>query len=659
METQTGYACQSINQAQKNIPKFFCAHGYQPALVETASQVEGVLQEAGGIADQLLSGIEIIQAIQSMNLTVPLIGDKPTLVRAYLKHRWPFDVKIGGAIRASWRANPQSSWISRTISSANFLKVMANATEPLNEQRKDLKKSLNFYLPDIVIRQGECRIHLERLEIHLVYFGRSFKFPINIPRGSTSERTVQFQASAPLRLHMIGIRYQNTAGRSFEPSGTDYSLIQSWLKRAYPIANLSWSLTVIDAPQLWPFQANMINAFIRGIRRQDIQNGTDARTHYYGLVSDGEGFMRGLASGIPNQPDPATVASGPTGPNWSWDTDGSFGDWYTGHELGHTLGRFHAEFCGAGGGRPYPFENGQLSDADEEFIGYDAGDPSNNIPQRMLPGTIWHDVMSYCDNQWLSSFTYEGIYDRLVAEDNLPSGASLGLPSVPLTGAIHSQSNGSIHVLATINLTRKSGNLQHVIASQELSYDFPSSAVDQTPDLKLKLYRKDGQIAGEYFVNYFPDLCLEQGEDETGIVDVVIPSYPDASSLELLLNGETISTFTRSTTANAVQNIRQSSSTGTATSLAGIIPESFSIEWTDNTSPSEAGFASTTTPAGVSYVVQISKDKGETWQTAGYGQNLTTLEIDSSFLEDLDQIQVKVISTDGFTSQITTQTLDF
>ena len=79
----------------------------------------------------------------------------------------------------------------------------------------------------------------------------------------------------------------------------------------------------------------------------------DARTHYYGLVSDGDGsfFMRGLASGIPGTADPSTVASGPTGVNtWGWDTDGSYGDWYTGHELGHTFGRFHAEFCGAGGG---------------------------------------------------------------------------------------------------------------------------------------------------------------------------------------------------------------------------------------------------------------------------------------------------------------------
>ena len=654
MEAKKEYACQIENSFNKTIPKSFCTHGYQPPLVEQTSEVEGVLQAARNVAEQLLYGLELIQSVQSMNLTIPLVGNKPTLTRAYLKYRWPFDVKIGGVIRTSWRANTQSSWISRTVSSANFLKVKANSVESLNEQRKDLQKSLNFFLPEVVIRSGECRIRLERLEIHLVYLGRSFKFPINIPIGNTSERIVQFQPSPPLRLHMIGIRYQNTQGRSFEPSGTDYALIQSWLKRAYPIANLSWSLTVVDAPQVWPFQASTINAFIRGIRRQDILNGTDARTHYYGLVSNGEGFMRGLASGIPNQPNPATVASGPTGPSWGWDTDGSFGDWYTGHELGHTLGRFHAEFCGAGGGRPYPFDNGQLSNADEEFVGFDYGDTDNNIPQRMLPGTVWHDVMSYCDNQWLSSFTYQGIYERLIAEDNLPSGAS----PMSLTEAVNSTSSGSIHVLATINLTKKSGNLQHVIASNQLTPDSPTSVPDRDPNLKLKLYQKDGQLVGEYLVYYFPDLCLEEGEDETGIVDVVIPSHPDGSALELLLDGETIDTFTRTATANAVENIRPAAAVTAEASLRGLIPETYTIEWTDVSSTAEAGLAATTTSSGVSYVVQISKDEGQTWQTVGYGQNLTKLETDPSLLEDVEQIKVRVSSTDGFTCQTTTQTLD-
>ena len=75
------------------------------------------------------------------------------------------------------------------------------------------------------------------------------------------------------------------------------------------------------------------------------------------MVSDGGGFMRGCAMDIP-----AYVASGPTGTGtWGWDFDGSYGDWYGGHELGHTYGRGHANFCGAGGGPSYPYAGGRIS----------------------------------------------------------------------------------------------------------------------------------------------------------------------------------------------------------------------------------------------------------------------------------------------------------
>ena len=115
---------------------------------------------------------------------------------------------------------------------------------------------------------------------------------------------------------------------------------------------------------------------MRGIRTTDVTGGVDARTHYYGLVSDGGGgfFMRGLASGIPGTADPSTVASGPTGTTtWGWDSTDLMG-LVQGH-AGHTFGRFHAMFCGAAGGAPYPFVNGQLSDADGAFVGFDTGDP--------------------------------------------------------------------------------------------------------------------------------------------------------------------------------------------------------------------------------------------------------------------------------------------
>jgi hypothetical protein len=648
----------STASLQSNPENLFAySHRYQPPRSERIGeeqeqQLKSVVREVAGLENQLLYGIEVAQAIQNLNHTVPAIADKPTLVRAYLKFQWPFNVKISGLLKASWRASDRAPFtVAQSVGSMDYLKVSANSTAPLKEQREDLQKSLNFILPDAVLHAGECHLQLLRIDVYLPQFGSSFKLPIYIAPGSVSVIKVEFQSMPPLRLQTLGIRYQDDQGNSYEPSGTDYALIQSWLKRAYPIAALEWSQRVVNSPQVWPFDASTINAFVRGIRRQDVENGVDARTHYYGLVSDGAGFMRGLASGVPDDPDPSTVASGPTGPNWSWDTDGSYGDWYTGHELGHTFGRYHAEFCGAGGGRPYPFENGQLSNADEEFVGIDFGDLSHNIPMRALPGIVWHDVMTYCDNQWLSSFTYTGIRERLIAEDSLALGTSRSV----LADATPMLDSGSIHVLATVNLTRKSGKLQHVTASSKLRPDVPASVLSQAPDLKLRLYRKDGELIGEYLVHFYRDVCREENADETGIVDVVIPSDPQSSTLELVLNGQVIDTFTRTATANPVQNIRAATEPQERMMLSSPISDRRMIEWTDESAAS--GVRESAVSPKISYVVQISQDDGATWQTVGYDLDQTKLEIDSTLLEGIERVQVRVTSTDGFTAQTVTQTV--
>ena len=133
--------------------------------------------------------------------------------------------------------------------------------------------------------------------------------------------------------------------------------------------------------------------------------------------------MRGEASGIPGQPDPSVVASGPTGPNsWGWDFDGSYGDWYGGHELGHTFGRFHpGSGCGESSDDPnYQYIFGQLANYDAGCVGFDVGDAALGIAMAAYPGTAWHDVMTYCNNQWLSDYTYNRIRNRLADEISRP-----------------------------------------------------------------------------------------------------------------------------------------------------------------------------------------------------------------------------------------------
>ena len=236
------------------------------------------------------------------------------------------------------------------------------------------------------------------------------------------------QTVGDFRIRAIGLQYTTgTPAQTFAPVARDFNLLESWLQRAYPANAVNYSQATVPATAAWPFSCGDANAQIAAMRNLDIAGGTDNRTHYYALVSDGAGFMRGCAA-IAGSPNPAAVGSGPTGTNtWGWDLDGSYGDWYGGHEIGHTLGRLHiGSGCGETSDDPsYPFVAGQLSNIDSLFIGFDVGDSRYAIPMEALPGTLWHDVMSYCQRQWISSYTYGAMLTRINAENSLSPGASL------------------------------------------------------------------------------------------------------------------------------------------------------------------------------------------------------------------------------------------
>lgn len=118
---------------------------------------------------------------------------------------------------------------------------------------------------------------------------------------------------------------------------------------------------------------------------------------------------------------PGMVGSGPTGlpgTKWNpsgatWDSDGSYGDWYGGHEIGHGLGRKHV-LCRGDEDKPdlsYPHPNGRISPSlsgDDAIYGFD-------IATRQIYGPDWHDVMTYCDKQWISDYTYEALITSLPA----------------------------------------------------------------------------------------------------------------------------------------------------------------------------------------------------------------------------------------------------
>jgi translation initiation factor IF-1 len=375
-------------------------------------------------------GIEITQAIQDMPHSVPLVANKQAWARAYLSVNAPGPVTVP---KATLSVRNLATNLTTQINATSSVVVNPAQNFQLRTKRESLTLSLNFILPPGLSATGTEEFSLSNI-------GAAAGAPHVCSNCVAGRRTVTFLPSAPLRLRIVGLLYASGIPASFfSPSATDFALLQSWLIRAYPIPQLIATKTTIAANSAWQFSCNQANAQISALRATEVGSGSvDARTHYIGLVANGGGYMRGCASGIPQNPDSTVVASAPTGNpagpglvplNVSGDTDGSFGDWYGGHELDHTLGRYHPGFCnGNSADDPnFPFPNGLISTNDGAFTGLDVGDSANGIPSTVLPGASRFEIMTYCNQpQWLSSYTYSATRSRLGAEDPSAGGAPAG-----------------------------------------------------------------------------------------------------------------------------------------------------------------------------------------------------------------------------------------
>ncbi len=420
----------------------------------------------------IIDDIEVTQTIQDLRHSVPLIKNKKTVVRLYVSLPSNFPT---GELSGEMVVGDKLIY-SNPIDTTNLY------NKSLLEKREDNLLSLNFTL-DKDVCSGQIEVQINRLVVQTstpqYYMESQGGDSMMPPKGALNvyligvanekKRSVQFDKAPPLRIRVIGISYKD-GSRYLKPRTIDYKLLKSWLQRTFPVSDVDFSFVVTPANHDFQMdfasKAMIINAQISAMRHLDMSNSDiDRRTHYLALVLDentfvkatptspyaNKTFMRGMASSLPTKADPTSVACGPTGKPMRtykitstsqvkhyfghWDEDPSYGDYYNGHELGHTLGRRHAGFPNSGlnkqfpdlgpEGKYYPYAHGQIGDEEHQFIGMDVGDQVvangeiTTLPLRSLPYRIWSDVMTYCDYEWMSDFTYKGILKRLREEDKL------------------------------------------------------------------------------------------------------------------------------------------------------------------------------------------------------------------------------------------------
>jgi hypothetical protein len=372
--------------------------------------------------DQLdVLSIEVLQSIQSINNDVPILAGKMAVVRVYIdQSSINKPLKISGEIL--WRRDAGNHFLAPI----NTVSIDPTNLSNLKHQRDNLEAALTFRLPSEALVAGELNIEVNHLRV--------------IDEGDVKiignkQLKVTVEDAPPLRIRVVGLRYM-VDGKGFTPNAIHFAFFKSYLQRAYPSGQILWSQIVVDGNNNPPFNdqtVNRVHAQLAAMRSREVSGGIDPRTHYYGIVSDGDGmyFLRGQAAGIPDVPSPDVVACGPVGEprmGFGGDTDASYADWYGAHELGHTFGRYHPGFPpynpvtqrGQDASDPsFPYPGGSISSDEQGHVGFDVGDPNLNLPMKILPREFHHDVMTYEDRQWVSPYTYLAILKRLRQENEL------------------------------------------------------------------------------------------------------------------------------------------------------------------------------------------------------------------------------------------------
>ncbi len=546
---------------------------------------------------------EVTQGVQQPDNSVLLVANRPAYVRWTLTSNVA-DANVNAYLYGTRGGVSLSGSPLAAINNSRTLQPSAN--------RAILDDTFNFQLP-LDWTAGDVVLSAQALN------------PTDFFTYTTAAG-FHFNPSAAMQVKMVPIAYQCTSGGSgtTTPDGP-YDYLIDYTYRAYPVPSIALS-THSSIPYNGPCNSSGVPKPWSQTNPSDIshwENMLDAVTsvwtsegrpdiYYYGLVKIdcGGGCIAGI--GWLGRSRAAVGFDG-------------FGTLHYGasethaHEVGHNHGRDHIPFnpndptcLDPGDTDPsYPYVNGVIGDGAHQNFGFDINSPA------VLP-YYWpyYDIMNYCQTQWISDYTYEGIweYDNVVLAQR--SLQPIGAHSFLISGAIDSRAD------------RASFNPVYAI-------DMPAHPPERSErgDYVLDLLDANRHVIASYpfaAASAQPDrFAAPDRAEETIGFHLILPYRADVTALRVRRGNHVLGTLDASSTAPLLRPV----------SPRFGISRTGQIEW--------SGVSANGEP--LSYLVRASTDDGKTWETIAVDLTNSAITLSSDDFGG-QVVRLQVIGSNGLQS---------
>jgi len=322
-----------------------------------------------------VDGVYLVQSVQTYTRGVPLVKDRDALLRVFVSAN-----QVNAAtpdVLVSFYRN------GLLVSSATI--PAPGLTTPLGANESALNSSWNLVVNKTLI-QPNLSIVVEVDPENAFSEGNEAdnSFPQSGPPLAMDVRTAGLFS---VRFVPVRTKADDRVGNVSEANRDEF--LEASM-RMHPLASFEAEVSGVYTTSTGvPLQAGNENGAWNDIVEEILALRTAGTTYqyYYGVVNPsyssgvaGVGYIGAAAAlGWDKLPSGSSVAA---------------------HEWGHNWRREHAP-CGAPSNpdAQYPYSGGEIG-----VIGYDFGTGT-------LKPAASHDIMGYCNNQWISDYTYMGILD--------------------------------------------------------------------------------------------------------------------------------------------------------------------------------------------------------------------------------------------------------